>query len=103
MEEEEYRKKVEERRLERKQELELARKDARWETENETRIREARPKEKEAKLRAEEEARLKFEVETSLKRLRRKPDSRLRRKPDSRLRRKPKQWRKVGRWKKKEE
>ncbi|GFV08253.1 hypothetical protein TNCV_326871 [Trichonephila clavipes] len=66
---EEYRKKVE-RRLERKQELELARIEARWETESETRIREASHREEK------------------------------RRKPDSRLRRKPKQWRKSGRWKK---
>ncbi|GFQ69914.1 hypothetical protein TNCT_324011 [Trichonephila clavata] len=53
--EEEYKKKEEERRLERIQELELARIEAaRWKAEKEARIREARHKEvKEARLRAE--------------------------------------------------
>ncbi|GFW18366.1 hypothetical protein TNCV_1183941 [Trichonephila clavipes] len=55
--EEEYRKRVEERRLERKREFELGKLEARQKTENETRIREASHKEKEARLRAEEEAR----------------------------------------------
>ncbi|GFS73996.1 hypothetical protein TNCV_108691 [Trichonephila clavipes] len=45
MEKEEHRKKAEECRLEQKQELELVRIEARWKTENETRIREARHKE----------------------------------------------------------
>ncbi|GFY68756.1 hypothetical protein TNIN_298251 [Trichonephila inaurata madagascariensis] len=53
---EEFRKRAEERRLERKQKLELARKEARRKTENETRIREARHREDmEARLMAEEE------------------------------------------------
>ncbi|GFR03194.1 hypothetical protein TNCT_340831 [Trichonephila clavata] len=53
--EEEFKKKAEERRLERIQELELARIEvARWKAEKEARIREARHKE-------EEEARLKAE------------------------------------------
>ncbi|GFY06712.1 hypothetical protein TNCV_3525681 [Trichonephila clavipes] len=55
-------KSAEERHLERKQELELARIEARRKTENETRIRETRHKEEiDARLRAEEETRLKAE------------------------------------------
>ncbi|GFS59400.1 hypothetical protein TNIN_191761 [Trichonephila inaurata madagascariensis] len=57
--EKEHRKKAKECRLEQKQELELARIETRWKTENETRIREARRKEEmEARLKAEEEATL---------------------------------------------
>ncbi|GFS58534.1 glutathione hydrolase 1 proenzyme, partial [Trichonephila inaurata madagascariensis] len=58
---------------EREQELELARREARRKIENETRIREARHKEMEARLKAEtrlktgEQARLKAGVEASLK------------------------------------
>ncbi|GFY79734.1 hypothetical protein TNIN_393441 [Trichonephila inaurata madagascariensis] len=65
---EEHRKRAEERRLEREQELEFSRIEARRKTENETRIREARHKEEtEARLKAEVEARLKAEVEARLK------------------------------------
>ncbi|GFY64578.1 hypothetical protein TNIN_98521 [Trichonephila inaurata madagascariensis] len=63
-----YRKRAEERRLERKGELELARIEARRKTENETTIRETRHKEeKETRLRVEEEARPKDEEETRFK------------------------------------
>ncbi|GFY60951.1 hypothetical protein TNIN_306171 [Trichonephila inaurata madagascariensis] len=66
---EQYRKEVQEQRLERKQELELVRiEEARRKTENETRIREARHKEEmEVRLSTEEEARHKDEEEVRLK------------------------------------
>ncbi|GFW08956.1 hypothetical protein TNCV_3475061 [Trichonephila clavipes] len=62
MEKEEYRKR-EEHCLQQKQELGLVRREARRKTENKTRIREARHKGMEARLRAEEEARQKAEEE----------------------------------------
>ncbi|GFY45811.1 hypothetical protein TNIN_261531 [Trichonephila inaurata madagascariensis] len=98
---EEFRKRAEECRMVRKQELELARIKARWKTENETRIRETRHEEEmEARLKAEEETRLKAEEETRIKA---EEKARLKAGEQARLKAEEEAKAVEERWKKKEE